>query len=117
MMALNGRYKKLPKPVLKLPLTSSQSPLERSKIYLVPSKFKKGDLVYLNKFGQIMIVETDGGAIGIIMSNAKNCYLKAYPEEHMYWVYDVFVGDELVTDVPQDFMREIKNYDNERNTD
>ena len=51
------------------------------------------------------------------MSHAKNCHLRSHPEQFMYWVYDVFVGDELVTDVPQDFMREIKNYDNERNTD
>jgi hypothetical protein len=105
MMVPNGRSKKLPKHVLKLPLTSSQSQLEPSGVYLAPAIFQKGDLVVLNMFGKIMCVDTNPAVVGVVMSYPRNCHLRAYPEEHMYWVYDVFVGSELIIGVPQDFMR------------
>tara|TARA_B100000282_G_scaffold279617_1_gene240116 strand:- start:124 stop:348 length:225 start_codon:yes stop_codon:yes gene_type:complete len=72
-------------------------------------------LVELNSFGRIMLVDRNFCKVGIIMSHPKNCHLRSHPEQFMYWVYDVFVGEELVTDVPQDFMREIKNHENEEN--
>ena len=33
----------------------------------------------------------------------------------MYWVYDVFVGNELITDIPQDFMVRLEKNENEKN--
>ena len=55
-----------------------------------------------------MLVETNPAKVGVIMSSPYTCHLTAYPEEHMYWVYDVFVGNELITGIPQDFMKGIK---------
>tara|TARA_R100000406_G_C3016168_1_gene99028 strand:- start:61 stop:192 length:132 start_codon:yes stop_codon:yes gene_type:complete len=39
--------------------------------------------------------------------------LRSGGDDISYWVYDVFVGSELVTDIPQDFMKKVKNYENE----
>ena len=114
MMALNGRSKKLPKHVLKLPQTSSQSQLEPTKIFLTPVLFKKGELVELTYFAQILSINTNDVNIGIIMSAARSCNLRAGGDNISYWVYDVFVGSELVTDIPQDFMRRVKKYENEQ---
>ncbi len=113
MMALNGRSKKLPKPALKLPPTSSQLPLEPTRIFLTPVLFKKGELVELTYFAQILCIDTNIASVGIIMSNARNCSLRSGGDDISYWVYDVFVGSELVTDIPQDFMKKVKNYENE----
>ena len=60
-----------------------------------------------------MLGDTNNCNVGVIMSLPRNCYLASYPEEHMYWVYDVFVGNELIIDVPQDFMVRLKEYANE----
>ena len=103
----------MPKPVLKLPLTSSLSQLEVSGLSLVMAKFKRGDLVELTAFGRILCVDTDSGGIGIIMSDARNFCLREDGEVVMYWVYDIFVGKELIIDVPQNFMIGIRKYENE----
>jgi hypothetical protein len=108
MMALNGRSKKLPKPALKLPLTSSQSQLEPTRLSLEPAKFRKGELVHLNAFGQILCVDRNNATIGIIMSNAHSCILSGDGDIISYWVYDVFVGNQLITQIPQNFMERIE---------
>ena len=115
MMALNGRFKKLPKHVLKLPLTSSQAQLGPTRISLIPALFKVGDLVELNYFARILSLNEDDVSVGIIMSNARSCSLRSDGDNITYWIYDVFVGSELVTDIPQDFMKRIKIYENEEN--
>jgi hypothetical protein len=79
----------------------------------VPAKFQKGDLVYLNAFGRILCAEINDAKIGIIMSYPRNYYLSKDGEHLMYWVYDVFVGTELITDIPQDFMVRLKDYADE----
>tara|TARA_R110002072_G_scaffold34019_5_gene102309 strand:- start:162 stop:566 length:405 start_codon:yes stop_codon:yes gene_type:complete len=117
MMVLNGRYKKLPKPVLKLPLTSSLSQLEASGLSLVMAKFRKGELVVLTAFGRILCVEQNNASVGIIMSEPRSYCLKEDGETMMYWVYDVFVGNELIIDIPQNFMIKVKNNENEENID
>jgi hypothetical protein len=113
MMVLNGRYKKLPKHVLKLPLTSSRLQLEPTPTTLVSAKFQKGDLVYLNAFARVLCVESNNARIGIIMSYPRNYYLRNNGEHLMYWVYDIFVGTELITDVPQDFLIGLEKYADE----
>ena len=94
----------MPKHVLKSPLISSLSQLEASKMSLVMAKFKRGDLVELTAFGRILCVDTDSGGIGIIMSDARN-------------FYDVFVGNELIIDIPQNFMVRLQNNENEKDID
>ena len=111
MKGLNGRFKKLQKPFFKLPQTSSQSQLEPSKLCLVPAKYQKGDLINLNAFGTILLVEHNVARVGIIMSGPRNFHYVDQGKDVMYWVYDVFVGNELVTDVPQDFMAKVSVYE------
>jgi hypothetical protein len=108
MMALNGRSKKLPKHVLKLPQTSSHVQLEPTPTTLVSAMFQKGDLVSLNAFGRILCVETNPAKVGVIMSHPRNYYMANDGDHLMYWVYDVFVGSELITDIPQDFMARLE---------
>ena len=115
MMALNGRSKKLQKHVLKLPPTSSRVQLEPTPTTLVSAKFQKGDLVALNAFGRILCVDTNTAKVGVIMSYPRNYYLTQDGDHLMYWVYDVFVGCELITDIPQDFMVRLEKYENEKN--
>ena len=84
---------------------------------LVMTKFKKGDLVELTAFGRILCVEQNNASIGVIMSDARNFCLKEDGEVVMYWVYDVFVGNELIIDIPQNFMIKVKNNENEEDID
>tara|TARA_R110001592_G_scaffold192222_1_gene438857 strand:+ start:299 stop:556 length:258 start_codon:yes stop_codon:yes gene_type:complete len=81
------------------------------------AKFKKGDLVELTAFGRILCVEQNNASIGVIMSDARNFCLKEDGEVVMYWVYDVFVGNELIIDIPQNFMIKVKNNENEEDID
>jgi 2C-methyl-D-erythritol 2,4-cyclodiphosphate synthase len=74
-----------------------------------------GDLVELNYFARILSLNEDDVSVGIIMSNARSCSLRSDGDNITYWIYDVFVGSELVTDIPQDFMKRIKIYENEEN--
>ena len=81
------------------------------------AKFKKGDLVELTAFGRILCVEQNNASIGVIMSDARNFCLREDGETMMYWVYDVFVGNELIIDIPQNFMIKVKNNENEKDID
>ena len=81
------------------------------------AKYKKGDLVELTAFGRILCVDTDNGGVGIIMSDARNYCLREDGETVMYWVYDVFVGNELIIDIPQNFMIGLQKHENEENID
>jgi len=114
MMALNGRSKKLQKHVLQLPQTSSHVQLEPTPTTLVSARFQKGDLVALNAFGRILCVDTNAAKVGVIMSYPRNYYMSNDGDHLMYWVYDVFVGNELITDVPQDFMARLATHEDEK---
>jgi len=105
----------LPKHVLKLPLTSSRVQLEPTPTTLVSARFQKGDLVALNAFGRILCVDTNPAKVGVIMSYPRNYYMSNDGDHLMYWVYDVFVGCELITDIPQDFMIRLEKNENEEN--
>ena len=77
----------------------------------MPAKYQKGDLINLNAFGTILLVEHNIARVGIIMSGPRNFHYVDQGKDVMYWVYDVFVGNELVTDVPQDFMAKVSVYE------
>jgi len=83
---------------------------------LVMAKFQKGDLIELNAFGRILCVENNNAGVGIIMSNARNYCIREGHERVMYWVYDIFVGNELIIDVPQNFMIGLKKDEDEDNS-
>ena len=70
------------------------------------SKFKIGDLVVLNEFGRL-VIDDNKNRVGLIVSGPVNMLypLNIEPEEGLfYWSYDVMIGDELITDVPQEFL-------------
>ena len=84
---------------------------------LVAAKYKKGDLVSLTVFGHILKSEENNARIGIIMSYPRNYYKSNADQELIYWVYDVVVGNELIIDVPQEFLIRIGNNENEEDLD
>tara|TARA_R100000458_G_scaffold58187_1_gene65733 strand:+ start:417 stop:572 length:156 start_codon:yes stop_codon:yes gene_type:complete len=51
------------------------------------------------------------------MSYPRNYYKSAAETELIYWVYDVVVGNELIIDVPQEFLIRIEKNENEENLD
>ena len=51
------------------------------------------------------------------MSHPRNYYKSDAEVELIYWVYDVVVGNELIIDVPQEFLLRIKKDENEEDID
>ena len=47
------------------------------------------------------------------MTNPRNYYKADREQELIYWVYDVVVGNELIIDVPQEFLIRIEKNENE----
>lgn len=111
------RYKKSRKPVWKSRPTFSLSQSKHTELTLVTAKFKKGDLVTLNVFGHILLSPENRAKVGIIMSYPRNYYKAQAETELIYWVYDVVVGNELIIDVPQEFLIRIKKDENEKDLD
>ena len=81
---------------------------------LVTAKYSKGDLVTLNVFGHILLSPENKARIGIVMSYPRNYYKASADQELIYWVYDIVVGNELIIDVPQEFMIRISKNENEK---
>ena len=73
-------------------------------------RFNKGDLVYLNRFGRVMLYPTykDIVSIGLIMTDAYDIfYAQPNNENYMeYWGYDILFGDQLITLIPEEFILE-----------
>ena len=71
------------------------------------AKFKVGDLVILNKFGQL-VLENKLITIGLITSGPRNLvyplFYNTEDEPFCYWAYNIMIGDQLLTDVPQEFL-------------
>ena len=84
---------------------------------LVTAKYNKGDLVTLNVFGHILLSPENKARIGIVMSLPRNYYKTSSDQELIYWVYDVVVGNELIIDVPQEFLIRINKDENEKDLD
>ena len=84
---------------------------------LVTAKYSKGDLVTLNVFGHILLSPNNKARIGIVMSFPRNYYKASSDQELIYWVYDVVVGNELIIDVPQEFLIRINKDENEKDLD
>ena len=71
------------------------------------SKYKLGDLVILNEFGRL-VLENKQTTIGLIISGPKNLtyplFYSADEDPFCYWAYDILIGDQLLNDVPQEFL-------------
>lgn len=81
---------------------------------LVTAKYKVGDLVTLNVFGLILLSPENKARIGIVMSYPRNYYKANADQELIYWVYDIVVGNELIIDVPQEFLIRINKNEDEK---
>jgi hypothetical protein len=73
----------------------------------VEAKYKLGDLVVLNEFGQL-VLENKQANIGLIISGPKNLtyplFYSADEDPFCYWAYDIMIGEQLLNDVPQEFL-------------
>jgi len=81
----------------------------------VSPKYKIGDLVILNDFGRL-VIDDNRTRVGIVVNGPDN-KLHPSPEEAtlMYWAYDIMVADELITEVPQEFLQRMIDADHEEN--
>ena len=72
-------------------------------------KFKKGDLVVLQDPDRLMSI----GGVGIVVSDPVLIFVNdwesitEFPVE--FWVYDVYAGEQLFTEVPQQMIRSLNN--------
>jgi hypothetical protein len=64
----------------------------------------------------MLISENNSTSIGVVISDARSYFMGFDSSSLSYWVYDLFVGNELVICVPQNFMVRIKNNVNEENS-
>tara|TARA_R100000388_G_C7227720_1_gene152743 strand:+ start:265 stop:507 length:243 start_codon:yes stop_codon:yes gene_type:complete len=73
----------------------------------VEAKYDIGDLVILNEFGRI-VLESKTSPLGLVTSKPKSlCYPLFHnvnEDPFYYWAYDILVGNQLLTDVPQEFL-------------
>ena len=78
-------------------------------------KYNKGELIVLNTFGMLLRDEYNKARIGVVISPPRN-YMHSQEElELHYWVYDVVIGDQLIIDVPQEFIDRM--IEDEKNTE
>ena len=81
-----------------MPIVNSEGP-----------KFKKGDLVVLRDPDRLMSI----GGVGIVVSDPVLIFVNdwesitEFPVE--FWVYDVYAGEQLFTEVPQQMIRSLNN--------
>ncbi len=72
-------------------------------------KYKVGDLVILNEFGRL-VIDDNRNRVGLIVSGPTNMLysisqiIDIDQEPFYYWAYDIMIGNELITDVPQEFL-------------
>ena len=66
-------------------------------------KFKIGDLIVLNSFGALV---ADGDVkVGIVVAGPTNMLMPTeQPPELLFWAYDIMIGNQLITLVPQEFL-------------
>ena len=118
MMVHNMKYKKSQKHAWKSPPTFSLSQSKRTEMQLVTAKYKQGDLVRFKYIWSHAVRSTGNKArIGIVMSYPRNYYKANADQELIYWVYDVVVGNELIIDVPQEFLIRINKNEDEEDLD
>jgi len=71
----------------------------------------------MNTFGLILRSDYNEAKVGIIMSHPRNYFKANAKQELIYWVYDIVVGNELIIDVPQEFLLRINKDENEKDLD
>jgi hypothetical protein len=77
--------------------------------------FKSGDIFKFNKQGT-QLFHYLSGSIGLIVSSRIKMYeydFENQPEKTEYFVYDIIVCGQLFMDIPEEFIRRIKQSDEE----
>ena len=79
-------------------------------------KFKKGDLAVLQDPDRIMTL----GGLGIIVSDPVLIFVNdwecitEFPSK--FWCYDIYVGEQLFKDIPEQMLRSLDNEVESENT-
>ena len=68
------------------------------------ARYKKGNLIILNTFGLLLRDDYNLARVGVIVSDPSNHMHTKETLDLYYWVYDVMIGDQLIMDVPQEFI-------------
>ena len=81
----------------------------------MPAKFKVGDLVILNDFGRL-VIDNNRTRVGLVASGPYNM-LHPSPEEPelIYWAYNIMIAEELIMEVPEEFLERMIDEDHEEN--
>jgi len=79
------------------------------------ASYKKGEIFYLNTFGTVLLDEDNTARVGIIIAGPSNFLVEDEEGHFFYWVYDVMIGNQLIKDIPQEFMDRIINEQHEEN--
>ena len=70
-------------------------------------KFKIGDLVVLNDFGRL-VTDNNRNRVCLIISGPITNYYSIRDtideEPFCFFAYNIMIGDELITDIPQEFL-------------
>ena len=109
MKGLSGKYDRLPKPVLKLAKNFGRRlhrRLEKMTITKIEPLFKVGDLVHLESFNLLTVLEDGSKKIGIIISVPQYNQSYSYQDWIMFDepLYDVQFGSEIKRCIPQRFL-------------
>ena len=71
------------------------------------AEYKIGDLIILNDFGRL-VLDDNKKRIGLVVSGPRNIVyplFSAIEEDPLrFWAYDIMIGGELITGVPQEFI-------------
>lgn len=79
------------------------------------ARYKKGDIFYLNDFGTVVLEKGNKARVGIIIAGPSNYLAEDEHNHFFYLVYDVMIGNQLIKDVPQEFMDRITDEQHEEN--
>ena len=71
-------------------------------------EYKVGDLIYLNDFGRL-VLDSNRLRIGIIIAGPLRMVYSYFPQnvdedDFIFWCYDIIIGGDLITTVPEDFL-------------
>ena len=78
--------------------------------------YKVGDLIYLSAFGRA-VIKPNKSKLGLVVSgpNEKNYICAKTGMYTKYYSYDVMLGEELLKEIPEDFIVRTGDDDHEEN--
>tara|TARA_Y100001970_G_C14255091_1_gene874704 strand:- start:3798 stop:4097 length:300 start_codon:yes stop_codon:yes gene_type:complete len=79
-------------------------------------KLKVGDLVFISAFGR-SVLKPNPAKVGIIIAGPYDRMYQCLKTKNFikYLTYDIMFGNELLTDVPDDFVKRMEDDEHEEN--